>query len=65
LDKKLGKIGVVNKIDFNRPQTILFVKSEEKTILIPYVKELITNINHSKKEIELDLPEGIIDICSE
>tara|TARA_B100001250_G_C19581484_1_gene692251 strand:+ start:80 stop:592 length:513 start_codon:yes stop_codon:yes gene_type:complete len=65
LDKKLGKIGVVNKIDFNRPQTILFVKSDEKTILIPYVKELITNVNNSKKEIELDLPEGIIDICSE
>ena len=41
------------------------MKSDQKTILIPYVEELITNINNTKKEIELDLPEGIIDICSE
>ena len=65
IDKQLGNIGIINKIDFNRPQTIFYVKSDQKTILIPYVEELITKINDTKKEIELDLPEGIIDICSE
>jgi len=65
VDQTLGLIGIIEKIDFDRPQKLLFVKSKEKTILIPYEKGLIININETEREITLDLPEGIIDICSE
>tara|TARA_Y100001968_G_C19437678_1_gene760706 strand:- start:2916 stop:3428 length:513 start_codon:yes stop_codon:yes gene_type:complete len=65
IDKRLGEIGIIQNIEFDRPQALLFVKSQYKTVLIPYEQSLIININDKKQEITLDLPEGIIDICSE
>jgi len=65
MDKNLGEIGIITKIDFNRPQSILLVKNENKIILIPYVKEFIININKETQEVNVDLPEGIVDICGE
>jgi len=65
IDTIMGEIGMVQKIDFDRPQALFVVKSKDKTILIPYEQALISSINDEKKEITLDLPEGITDICSE
>ena len=59
------EIGVVKKIDFNTPQPLFIVASNKKKIMIPYVDELIIQIDEEKKEINLDLPEGLIEICGE
>tara|TARA_B100000945_G_scaffold200660_1_gene161352 strand:+ start:240 stop:749 length:510 start_codon:yes stop_codon:yes gene_type:complete len=65
IDRNVGEIGIVTKIDFNRPQSLLFVKNENKKILIPYVKDFIINVNKEKQELNVDLPDGIVDICGE
>ena len=64
VDKIKGEIGNVTKIDFNRPQPIIYVESSSNNIiLIPFVKEFIVNINKKNKLINVDLPEGLLEIC--
>tara|TARA_Y100000994_G_scaffold156028_1_gene127774 strand:- start:379 stop:891 length:513 start_codon:yes stop_codon:yes gene_type:complete len=65
IDSIIGEIGVIKRIDFDRPQALFVIQSKNKTILIPYERSFITNVNTKKKEITFDLPEGITDICSE
>jgi len=64
-DKKEGNIGVVQEIDFNRPQTLFIVKQEKTTILVPFVEELIVSVNRKTKIINVDLPENLIEICNQ
>tara|TARA_B110000467_G_C18205810_1_gene414463 strand:- start:360 stop:881 length:522 start_codon:yes stop_codon:yes gene_type:complete len=64
-DTQKGDIGTIEDIDFNRPQPLFIIHSDNnKQILIPYVKDFIINIDHSLNIIELNLPEGLIDICT-
>jgi 16S rRNA processing protein RimM len=62
VDKTYGEIGVVEKIlDF--PQQVIFqIKKGEQEILIPAKEEFIININRSSKVLEVDAPEGLIDL---
>ena len=65
IDTILGEIGIIKRIEFDRPQALLIIESNDKTILVPYEQSFIIKINDSKNEITLNLPEGITDICSE
>lgn len=64
-DTQKGNIGMIQDIDFNRPQPLFIIHSDNKKILIPFVKEFITNIEHSNKVIHVNLPDGLIDICTQ
>ncbi len=61
-DKTYGAIGVVDKIlDF--PQQAIFqIKHGEHEILIPAKKEFIIRIDRVNRHLDLDAPEGLIDI---
>lgn len=62
IDKTYGEIGIVEKIlDFPQ-QTIFQIKKGEHEILIPAKEEFIISINRDTKQIELNAPEGLIDI---
>ena len=65
IDKKKGEIGVVKKIDFNRNQPLFLIQEKNRKILVPFVSQLIISIDHQKKTINVDLPEGLINICAE
>ncbi len=62
IDKKHGEIGIVEKVlDF--PQQAIFqIKFGEHEILIPAKEEFIIRINRTTKQLEIDAPEGLIDI---
>lgn len=61
-DKTFGKIGLITEVlDFPH-QTILQIKHGENEILIPAKEEFIISINRENKSIELNAPEGLIDI---
>jgi 16S rRNA processing protein RimM len=62
VDKTYGEIGIIEKIlDF--PQQAIFqIKKGENEILIPAKEEFIIRINRDTKQVELDAPEGLIDI---
>lgn len=61
-DKKFGKVGVINEVNNQTSQTILFVETPTDEVVIPFVDDFIIHINTSKKEVNLDLPEGIINL---
>ena len=62
IDKSYGDIGIIEKIlDF--PQQAIFqIKKGEHEILIPAKEEFIISINRRTKQVEIDAPEGLIDI---
>ncbi|RPG60380.1 MAG: 16S rRNA processing protein RimM [Flavobacteriales bacterium TMED191] len=64
-DKTQGLIGEIVEINHNSPQPLFIVKRDDKSIPIPFVEEIIMEINENNNIINVDLPEGLIEICSE
>ena len=62
IDKTFGKVGVINEVNNQTSQTILFVETQTDEIVIPFVNEFILTVNTSKKEVNMNLPEGIINL---
>jgi len=63
IDKKAGLIGVLDEIQENKFQQLMKIKNaKNKEILIPFVEEFIAEINIANKIIELDLPEGLLEM---
>lgn len=62
IDQQHGEIGRIAEIlDYN--QNLLFsVQKGKQEILIPVSNEIIVKVNHRKKEILIDAPDGLLDI---
>jgi 16S rRNA processing protein RimM len=62
IDKTAGNIGKITEVlDF--PQQVIFqIQHGDKQILIPAKEEFIVKIDRQNKIIELDAPEGLIDL---
>jgi 16S rRNA processing protein RimM len=62
IDNVKGNIGTVEKVlDFPQ-QEILQVKNGEKEILVPVLKHIVKKVDRSAKVIEIEAPEGLIDL---
>lgn len=62
IDKTYGEVGEIQDV-LNFPHQMIFqIKKADKEILIPAIDEFILNINRDKKIIEVDVPEGLIDL---
>jgi len=61
-DKNKGLIGNIKEILKYPSQEILQIMYNEKEILIPISEALITEINHNKKIVYVNTPDGLIDI---
>lgn len=58
-----GKIGVITDIDEQNGTNPLFVvECAGDEVLIPIVDEWIVDIDEDKRQLSLDLPEGLIDL---
>ena len=62
LDKNYGKIGKINEIVEMPFQIMAKVTYKEKPILIPLNDDFITLINDKKKTVEMQLPDGFLEI---
>lgn len=62
VDKINGDLGMVTSIYSFPNQDLLAVDYREKEILIPINDHIIYNIDRVEKIIEVDLPEGLLDI---
>jgi len=61
-DEHYGKLGVLEEIE-EYPQHLIGKSTfKTKEILFPLNEDFITQINDEKKEIHLDLPEGLLDL---
>ena len=64
-DLNKDSLGQIIDVIYNSPQPLFIVKGNKKNIQIPYVKELIVEIDRKKQIIHVDLPEGLTEICVE
>jgi 16S rRNA processing protein RimM len=61
-DEKTGVVGIIEAIEENTHQPLLIVINKNKDeILIPLVADFIKKINKKRKELIMDLPEGLIN----
>lgn len=62
IDTTMGEIGEITDIDDNTINTLFVVGEGDDEILIPAQEEFIAGIDHDKKEIIFNLPEGLISL---
>lgn len=55
-------IGVVISTINKTGQSIMEVKMSDKVVLIPLVDQFVVEINDEELKIDMDLPEGLLDI---
>ena len=63
--KNLGVIGKISDFDDSTENYLLIVDSTEnegKKIFIPLAQEFITGIDDIARKLEMDLPEGLIEL---
>ena len=62
IDSDGNEIGEIVDVDDTTDNVLFIVESEEATYPIPAVDEFIVDINEDEKILELELPDGILDI---
>jgi 16S rRNA processing protein RimM len=62
IDKNYGEIGIVERVLEFPHQAVFQIKKGTQEILIPVKDEFIISINRDEKRLEVDAPEGLIDI---
>lgn len=61
-DHQIGLLGKINDVVSAGPNRLLSMQYQGKEILIPTNGPFITNVNKTQKRIEVELPEGFLDI---
>ncbi len=61
-DKQYGDIGIIEEVMDFPQQAIFKIKMKQHEILIPAKDEFIIRIDRNKKHLEVDAPEGLIDL---
>jgi 16S rRNA processing protein RimM len=62
IDKQFGEIGTITGVLDLPMQTVLQIQHGEHEILVPAREQFIVRIDRDKKIMELDAPEGLINI---
>lgn len=61
-DKRLGIVGTLQAILENTAQPLFQIDAQGKEVLIPMSDEIIVSLDRKKKELLLDVPEGLIEL---
>jgi len=62
VDKSLGIIGAIIDFDIMPFQTMVLVDFQDRKVMIPWVEAYILGFDMKKKIINVDLPEGLLDL---
>ena len=62
IDNTLGKIGKVDFVNDKTSQKLIIVKDGEKEFFIPFHDNFVLNIDLTKKILEVNIPQELIDI---
>ena len=61
-DIEKGMIGVISEIDHTTENALFVIQQEDDELLIPVGEEYIREIDQDNKIIEVELPEGLLDL---
>lgn len=62
IDKRHGDIGTVVEVDESTINTLFVLDKDGEEILIPAQEEFILDIDHKKKQMTVDIPEGLLSL---
>ena len=63
IDTTHGNIGTIDKIlDYPAQPIMQVINTENKEILIPIINQIILNVDRKKKEMEVETPDGLIEL---
>ncbi|GAB5540117.1 MAG: ribosome maturation factor RimM [Salibacteraceae bacterium] len=62
MDRVCGRVGVVQTVIDSTAQTVLEVLRDGEEVYIPFVADLIISVSESDQTIEMDLPDGMLDL---
>jgi 16S rRNA processing protein RimM len=62
IDKKEGKIGIVEQVIDLPSNPLLQILDGEKEVLVPLIPGLVTHVNRKEKILEIDTPEGLLEL---
>ena len=62
LDTHLGRLGIVSNFYELPRQDLLAMQYQGKEVLIPVNDDIVIGVNHEKKELLTNLPEGLLDV---
>ncbi|MFT5750813.1 MAG: 16S rRNA processing protein RimM [Flavobacteriales bacterium] len=62
IDATFGAIGTITHINDNTSQAIFEIDHNGTEVLIPMIDDFIKKLDREKKEIHLEVPEGLIDL---
>lgn len=66
IDNDRGEIGPVTQLYDSTNQDLIGVDHQGKEVLIPYIKDqIIQKLDHANKIIEVNLPDGLLDVYLE
>jgi 16S rRNA processing protein RimM len=60
IDNREGKLGLVEHIDQFPMHQCLVIMYKGKELLIPYQEPIVEQLNHERKQIFIDLPQGFL-----
>lgn len=61
-DDENNSLGVITAVDESTQNILFHIEHDGKEILFPAAEELITAVDHIAKEIQIHLPEGLLDL---
>ncbi len=64
IDRVAGELGEVISIREDGGGLLLEVRDRRRTVLVPFVRDYIRSVAIERKVIELDLPDGLLEICA-
>ena len=62
IDVKHGAMGIAEEVYSTPSQILLAFKFKGKEIMLPCNEMSIVKINHTKKEITINMPEGLLEV---
>ncbi|MFD2721507.1 ribosome maturation factor RimM [Hymenobacter monticola] len=62
VDSTLGELGTVENFYELPQQDMLAMRYQGQEVLIPVVDELVSHADHEKKQVHVNLPEGLLDV---
>ncbi|MBD2724229.1 ribosome maturation factor RimM [Hymenobacter armeniacus] len=62
VDETLGELGTVENFYELPQQDMLAMRYQGQEVLIPVVDELVSHADHEKKQVHVNLPEGLLDV---
>jgi 16S rRNA processing protein RimM len=55
-------LGVVTRVDHAPASDLLVVDVSGKSVLVPFVRQIVPRVDLVKKHVVVDLPEGLLDL---